>query len=82
MYCWTSGMRKNTLPATPPGPFCCPGELDDVRAAEVIPDLTMPVLVYCRSGRRSFQAAQLLEEYGYEHIYDIGGLVGWPYGME
>ena len=53
-----------------------------MRAAEVIPDLTTPVLVYCRSGRRSFQAAQLLEEYGYEHIYDIGGLVGWPYGME
>ena len=55
----------------------------DAQTAELrIPSKDTPVLVYCRSGRRSFQAAQLLEEYGYEHIYDIGGLVGWPYGME
>ena len=56
--------------------------IDAQTAGLRIPSKDTPVLVYCRSGRRSFQAAQLLEEYGYEHIYDIGGLVGWPYGME
>ena len=56
------------------------GELDDVRAAEVIPDLTTPVLVYCRSGARSYEAAQRLRALGYRRVYDIGSMVGWPYG--
>ena len=41
-----------------------------------------PVLVYCRTGRRSREAAQKLEELGYTEVYDMGGLVGWPYGLE
>ena len=66
-----------------PGAVLLPvGTINEDTAAAVIPEKDTAVLVYCRSGRRSFQAAQLLEEYGYEHIYDIGGLVGWPYGME
>lgn len=58
------------------------GELDEERAAEYIPTLQTPVLVYCRSGRRSFEAARRLEEFGYEQVYDIGSLIGWPYGLE
>ena len=56
-------------------------ELTDETALDVIPSLDTPVLVYCRSGIRSNAAAHKLEEYGYETIYDIGGLVGWPYGL-
>ena len=55
------------------------GELDDVRAAEVIPNLTTPVLVYCRSGRRSRDAAEKLLALGYENVYDFGGINDWPY---
>ena len=44
--------------------------------------LATPVLVYCRSGYRSNVAAHKLEDYGYERIYDIGSLIGWPYGLE
>ena len=40
-----------------------------------------PVLVYCRSGYRSNIAAHKLADFGYETVYDIGGLVGWPYGL-
>ena len=47
----------------------------------LIPALDTPVLVYCRSGYRSNVAAHKLDEYGYTTIYDIGGLVGWPYGL-
>ena len=36
----------------------------------------------CRRARRSFMAAMKLESYGYTHIYDIGSLVDWPYGLE
>ncbi len=56
-------------------------ELNDETALDVIPTLETPVLVYCRSGIRSNLAAHKLEEYGYTTIYDIGGLVGWPYGL-
>ena len=57
-------------------------ELREETAREAIPSLQTPVLVYCRSGFRSAAAARKLEELGYETICDIGGLVGWPYGLE
>ncbi len=57
-------------------------ENSDETALDVIPSLETPVLVYCRSGARSHIAALKLAEYGYETIYDIGSLVGWPYGLE
>ena len=57
-------------------------ELTDEAALDAIPELSTPVLVYCRSGYRSNVAAHKLEDYGYERIYDIGSLIGWPYGLE
>ena len=56
--------------------------IDEDTAEEKIPPLDTPILVYCKSGRRSFMAATKLESYGYTHIYDIGSLVDWPYGLE
>ena len=49
---------------------------------EVLPDLDAPVLLYCRTGRRAALAAVKLEELGYTRLYNLGGLNGWPYGME
>lgn len=43
-------------------------------------DKKEPVMVYCRSGRRSARAAALLEQQGYTAIYDMGGIISWPYG--
>ena len=40
------------------------------------------MLLYCRTGRRSALAAAQLFDQGYTHLYDLGGLNGWPYGME
>ena len=57
-------------------------ELDAASAAEVIPSHDTSVLVYCRSGRRSREAALILAELGYTEVYDIGSLIGWPYGTE
>ena len=51
-------------------------------AAELIPDFATPVMVYCRTGRRSKEAAARLDALGYTEIYDLGGLIGWPYGLE
>lgn len=58
--------------------------LDTIRAetaAAVIPDRDTLLLIYCRSGRRSRQAAERLAALGYTRVYDMGGLIGWPYGM-
>ena len=57
-------------------------ELDAESAGLLIESKETPVLVYCRTGRRSREAAQKLEELGYTEVYDMGGLVGWPYGLE
>ena len=51
-------------------------------AAETLPEKDAPILVYCRSGRRSRRAAALLESLGYTELYDLGSLIGWPYGPE
>lgn len=51
-------------------------------AAEIIPDKDTPIMIYCRSGRRSLLAAEIFEGLGYTELYDLGGLIGWPYGIE
>lgn len=48
----------------------------------LIPDKAIPVVVYCRTGARSALAAEKLEKYGYTDVYDLGGLLGWPYGLK
>jgi rhodanese-related sulfurtransferase len=55
--------------------------IDEASARAVIPGKDTLLLLYCRSGRRSAQAAQLLAGLGYTQVYDMGSLVGWPYGM-
>ena len=57
-------------------------ELTEETAAQAIPDRDTPVLVYCRSGYRSDLAARKLDRLGYVRVYDIGSLIGWPYGLE
>ena len=52
------------------------------RAAEVLHDTESTIIVYCRSGRRSAGAAQNLFNMGYKNIYDMGGIINWPYGIE
>ena len=39
------------------------------------------LLIYCRSGRRSKDAAQKLLALGYQSVYDFGGVIDWPYEL-
>lgn len=57
-------------------------EISSMTAAELIPDKDAPLLVYCRTGRRSRIAASRLQVLGYTRIYDMGSLAGWPYGLD
>jgi rhodanese-related sulfurtransferase len=57
-------------------------EIDD-KAATVLPDKNALILVYCRSGVRSNNAANKLIAMGYTNIYDIGGgISNWPFETE
>ncbi len=41
-------------------------------------DKDEPVYLYCRSGKRSAKAAQILKEMGFKEIYDMeGGYLKW-----
>ncbi len=44
-----------------------------------LPDKEALILVYCRSGNRSAQAARKLVSMGYLNVYDFGGIIDWPY---
>jgi rhodanese-related sulfurtransferase len=46
-----------------------------------IPDKDAKIFVYCRSGNRSAQAAKKLVDLGYTHVFDIGGILDWEYGI-
>ena len=60
-----------------PGAVCIPNEeITDARPEE-LPDLNQIILIYCRSGRRSKEAAQKLFDMGYTNIYEFGGIIDW-----
>ena len=50
------------------------------RAQKELPDKNALIFVYCRSGARSSGAARELVSMGYTNVYDIGGIMDWPYG--
>ncbi|PAB61421.1 hypothetical protein CCE28_01610 [Anaeromicrobium sediminis] len=49
---------------------------------EKIPDKNTTIFVYCRSGRRSRIASEKLIEMGYTDVFDLGGIINWPYETE
>ncbi len=55
--------------------------LDDIedKADNVISDKNGIYIIYCRSGNRSATASSQLASMGYENIYDMGGIIDWPY---
>lgn len=55
-------------------------EIDDYRTDE-LPDLDAEILIYCRSGNRSANAAMKLIDLGYRNVLDFGGIISWPYGV-
>lgn len=56
-----------------------PNETIETEKPKLLPDTDAVLLVYCRSGRRSKEAADKLISIGYKHVYDFGGIIDWPY---
>ena len=52
------------------------------KAEQQLPDKNQLILVYCRSGRRSKNAAQALAELGYSNVKEFGGIIDWQYETE
>jgi phage shock protein E len=62
-----------------PGAILLPvDELEDLAPIR-IPDKGATYIVYCRTGNRSAIAARILIHLGYQKVYDMGGIVDWPY---
>ena len=64
-----------------PGALSIPVEELAERAGTELLDWRMPILLYCRTGRRSDEAAQLLIGLGYWAVYDFGGIEDWPFDI-
>ena len=58
-----------------------PNESIGSEMPEALPDKEATLLIYCRSGRRSKDAAAKLLSLGYQNGYDFGGVIDWPYGL-
>ena len=52
---------------------------ESIGTAEIseLPDKNQLIMVYCRSGRRSKEAAEKLVKLGYTNIVEFGGILDW-----
>lgn len=62
-----------------PGAMLIPDYELAKRAEKELPDKNALILVYCRSGNRSRQAANTLLKLGYTNVKDFGGIIDWPF---
>lgn len=60
-----------------PGAVCIPNETIGTQPSDGLADKAQTILVYCRSGNRSKQAAQKLFDMGYSHVFEFGGILDW-----
>ena len=65
-----------------PGAVLVPNETIGTEEIEELPDKEQMILVYCRSGNRSKQAAEKLAKLGYTNIYEFGGINDWTGEVE
>ena len=60
-----------------PGAICVPNEAIGSGEISELPDKEQLILVYCRSGNRSKQAAEKLANAGYTNVVEFGGILSW-----
>ena len=59
-----------------------PNEVIKEEAEAILINKEQVILVYCRSGRRSKEAADKLVELGYTNVLEFGGIIDWKYEIE
>lgn len=60
-----------------PGAINVPNEEIGEEPIAELPDKDQIILVYCRSGNRSKEAAQKLADQGYTNVSEFGGIKDW-----
>ena len=60
-----------------PNAVCIPNETIGTSEIPQLPDKQQLILVYCRSGNRSKQAASKLAALGYTNVVEFGGINDW-----
>lgn len=60
-----------------PGAICIPNETIGTGEIPELSDKNQRILVYCRSGNRSKQAAEKLARLGYTNVLEFGGINTW-----
>lgn len=60
-----------------PNAINIPNETIGTEEIAELPDKVQKILVYCRSGNRSKQAAEKLVQLGYTNVVEIGGINDW-----
>ena len=48
-------------------------------STRLLPDKSREIIVYCHSGERSKTACLELCNMGYTNVYDLGGIIDWPF---
>ncbi|MDD6259574.1 MAG: rhodanese-like domain-containing protein [Clostridiales bacterium] len=60
-----------------PNAINVPNETIGTDEISALPDKDQLIMVYCRSGRRSKEAAEKLVKLGYTNIVEFGGIIDW-----
>lgn len=60
-----------------PNAICIPNETIGEDITKKLPDKEQLILIYCRSGNRSKQAAKKLNKLGYTNLVEFGGIIDW-----
>lgn len=65
-----------------PNSLLIPVDVIEKEAPSKLTDKNAVIFVYCRSGRRSVTASEALVKMGYTKVYNLGGIIDWPYATE
>lgn len=60
-----------------PNAICIPNETINGDIIDKLPNKEQLILIYCRSGNRSKQAAEKLKNLGYTNLVEFGGIIDW-----
>ena len=60
-----------------PNAICIPNETINGDIIDKLPNKEQLILIYCRSGNRSKQAAEKLKNLGYINLVEFGGIIDW-----
>ena len=62
-----------------PDAIVFPVQIIETHFQSHFPNRNQTYVLYCRSGIRSYHALVILKNMGYKDVYDMGGIIHYPY---